>query len=91
MTKNNRLNFIFPTWVWLSLLILVIIKFRDLGFEDEYGGAMPGISILQKGKDGKMFRLEQTNVPKGDRAPSVLEVLGMIPDVELKDLAWGES
>lgn len=64
---------------------------KDLGFEDEDGGAMPGVSILQKGKDGKISRIEQTNVPKDDRAVSVLEVLWMIPDVEMTDLAWGKS
>ncbi|HEX9756355.1 MAG TPA: DUF899 family protein [Nitrospiria bacterium] len=64
---------------------------KDLGFEDEEGDAMPGVSIFQKGRDGKIFRLEQTNVPKDDRAPSVLEVLWMVPDVEIKDLAWGKS
>ena len=61
---------------------------KDLGFEDDEGDAEPGISVLQKSRDGKITILEQVNVVKDKRCPSVLEVIWMLPDVEPKDLAW---
>ena len=64
---------------------------KDLGFEDEDGDSMLGISVLQKEKDGKMSLVRQTNVPNDGRAPSVLEVLWMVPGVEARDLAWEKS
>ena len=61
---------------------------KDFGFEDEEGDAQPGISVLQKERDGKITILEQVNVVKDKRCPSVLEVIWMLPDVEPRNLAW---
>lgn len=52
---------------------------RDLGFEDKEGQAQPGVSILEKGKNGEISILSQVNVPRDSRASSVLEVLWMLP------------
>lgn len=61
---------------------------KDIGFEDEDGDPEPGISVLQKGKNGKIAILEQVNVCRDDRCPSVLEVIWMLPGVKPAQLAW---
>lgn len=61
---------------------------KDMGFEDKDGNVKPGISILKKGDGGKMKIIEQCRVDRDGRAPSVLEVFWMLPDVEVGKLAW---
>ncbi len=62
---------------------------KDMGFEDEEGGAEPGISILERGKDGKLQLIWQVNVTRDERAPSVLETLWEIPTAKMAELAFG--
>lgn len=52
---------------------------KDLGFEAEDGRAQAGVSILQKRTGGEISILSQVNVRRDGRAPSVLEVLWMLP------------
>jgi predicted dithiol-disulfide oxidoreductase (DUF899 family) len=63
---------------------------RDLGFERKRGKPEPGVSVLRK-KGETITVLRQVNVMKDGRAPSVLEVLWMIPGVEVDRLAWKTS
>ena len=60
---------------------------KDMGFEDRKGNAQPGVSILEK-KRGGLRVLEQVNVMRDRRCPSVLEVFWMIPGVKVAQLAW---
>lgn len=52
---------------------------KDLGFEDNAGNALPGISILQK-EDEIITLTTQVNIAKDGFCPSVLDVIGMLPD-----------
>jgi predicted dithiol-disulfide oxidoreductase (DUF899 family) len=61
---------------------------KDMGFEDKDGNTEPGVSVLQKGKNGKITILEQVNVCRDDRCPSVLEVIWILPYVKPAQLAW---
>lgn len=63
---------------------------KDMGFEDDDGDAQPGVSILHKGEDRKITILEQVNVSRDDRCPSVLEVLWMLPGMNTGKLAWAK-
>lgn len=63
---------------------------RDLGFEDKKGNVQAGISVLEK-KGETLTILEQVNVMRDHRCPSVLEVLWMLPEVKTADLAWRRS
>ncbi len=59
---------------------------RAMGFQDKQGNAQPGISVLAKSRS-KITLVNQVNVMKHGRCPSVLEVLWMIPGVKPADLA----
>lgn len=61
---------------------------KDLGFEGEDGAATPGVSILSKGNDGEITIVQQCQVDRDGRAPSVLEVLWMTPGVVVDQIAW---
>ncbi len=52
---------------------------KDLGFEDDAGNALPGVSILQK-KDETITLTSQVNIAKDDFCPSVLDVIWMLPE-----------
>lgn len=59
---------------------------KDLGFEGKDGGAQPGVSVLAR-KNDRITVVDQVNVMRDGRCPSVLEVLWMIPGVEPGQLA----
>jgi len=59
---------------------------KALGFEGKEGDAQPGVSVLAKSR-GAISLVDQVNVMKHGRCPSVLEVLWMIPGVKPSDLA----
>lgn len=63
---------------------------KEMGFEDKQGRVQPGISVLQK-RGGKISILEQVNVGRDGRAPSVLEVLWMVPRADVHELAWAKG
>jgi len=59
---------------------------KALGFEGKDGSAQPGVSVLAKSRGG-ITLVDQVNVMKHGRCPSVLEVLWMIPGVKPSDVA----
>ncbi len=61
---------------------------KDMGFENDKGGALPGISVLSK-SDGNLSLVKQVNVVKDNRCPSVLEVFWMLGDTETSKVAFG--
>lgn len=39
---------------------------KDMGFENDKGGAQPGVSVFRKDKDGKVFRVSSAGFGPGD-------------------------
>ena len=52
---------------------------KDLGFEDEDGNALPGISILEK-QDKNLVLTTQVKIAEAGWCPSALDVLWMLPE-----------
>ena len=61
---------------------------KDLGFENEKGAAMPGVSVFEKSK-GTVALVDQISVMKDNRCPSVLEVFWMLNGTETSKVAFG--
>lgn len=59
---------------------------KDMGFESISGSPEPGISIFKKERNGKITIEKQCQVGRDGRAPSVLEVFWMTPDVEIESI-----
>ena len=55
---------------------------RDLGFETDEGGPMPGVSTLIKNEHGKMRRYSADHFGPGDKYCSVWNLFALLPDGE---------
>ena len=61
---------------------------KDMGFQSKDGSAEPGISILEKSRDGKITVRKQSDVDSDGHAKSVLDVFWMLPGVEIEEIAF---
>jgi predicted dithiol-disulfide oxidoreductase (DUF899 family) len=53
--------------------------FKDLGFENEKGNPMPGVSTFERSNDGKIFRISNTYFGPGDDFCSVWHLFDLLP------------
>ena len=53
--------------------------FKDLGFENAKGGAMPGVSSFEKSNDGKIYRVARTSFGPGDDYCAVWHLFDLLP------------
>ena len=61
---------------------------KDMGFQSKDGIAMPGISILEKSRDGKMTVRKQCGLDSDGHAASVLDVFWMLPGMDTEKIAF---
>ncbi len=53
---------------------------KDMGFENDKGGAQPGVSVFRKGKDGKILRVSYAGFGPGDDFCTVWHLFGLLSD-----------
>jgi predicted dithiol-disulfide oxidoreductase (DUF899 family) len=53
--------------------------FKDMGFESENGGPMPGVSTFQKDTSGKIHRVAKASFGPGDDFCAVWHLLDLLP------------
>ncbi len=54
--------------------------FKDMGFQREKGGAMPGVSAFRRGEDGRIYRVAHTRFGPGDDFCSVWHLFALLAD-----------
>lgn len=54
--------------------------FKDMGFQRETGGAMPGVSAFHRGADGRIYRVARTRFGPGDDFCSVWHLFDLLAD-----------
>ncbi len=52
---------------------------KDMGFENDKGGAQPGVSIFRKERNGQIFRVAQAEFGPGDDFCNVWHLFDLLP------------
>mgnify|MGYP001561338702 CR=1 FL=1 len=52
---------------------------KDMGFENKKGGPLPGVSVFQKNKEGKIFRVAKDEFDIGDNYCIVWHFFDLLP------------
>jgi predicted dithiol-disulfide oxidoreductase (DUF899 family) len=53
---------------------------KDMGFENEKGGAQPGVSVFRKEPDGKIFRVSKAEFGPGDDFCAVWHLFDLLAE-----------